>query len=254
MAAHHPSTEPLDQLDPHHEEHHHGHVILSTFTLVSVLMALLFFTALTVFLSRFEIWFGEVFQVDVANWVNIAIVLSIATVKSIMVGLFFMQLKYDHPINAIVFLFCLFGVALFLGFTMIDLGTRGNVYAYKGQERIRGGMGITVTRDHASFAPELATGGKPIALFWRDAELERLALAYGEEEGHRRYWEKYRTAHGYPVEVPAVRRIPSDPNRSRPRTGLTEGLFDPIAPETPARSRGLRGARDIADPESSGDH
>lgn len=222
--------------------------------LVTILLTLLAFTALTVFLSRFEIWFGEVFQVEVANWINIVIVLSIATIKSILVGLYFMQLKYDHPINSVVFLFCLFAFGLFLSFTMIDLGTRGHLYAYKGVERKLGGMGIDVGARAAGVAPAVNTGGDPIAVFWRKAELERLAGIYGEEEGHRRYWEKYRIAHGYPAEIPAVRRIPSDPNRSRPRTGLTPGIFDPVAPEAPPRDRGLRGARDIADPNPSGSH
>jgi cytochrome c oxidase subunit IV len=241
--AHHPSQEPLDQLDPHHDEHHHGHVILSPFTLVSVLAALLFFTGLTIFLSRLEIWFDLTFAVSIPNWFNVVIVLSIATVKSILVGMYFMQLKYDHPINSIVFLFCIFALALFLGFTMIDLGTRGDVYAYKGQEIQHGGMGINTST--------LTTGGVPITLYWRQAELERLTERYGPEEGPRRYWEKYRLAHGYPEPVPLVRRIPSDPNISRPRTGMTPGLFDE-APEAPARRRGLRGAREVADPESGG--
>lgn len=251
MAAHHASHEPLDSIDPHHEEHHHGHVILSTFTLVSVLLALLFFTALTVFASRFEIWFGEVFHVEVANWINIAIVLSIATIKSVMVGMYFMQLKYDHPVNAIIFLFCLFALGLFLGFTMLDLGTRGHVYAYKGVELQAGGQGIEVTDATASFAPKLNTGGVPIALYWRQVELEALMEKYGTEEGQRRYWDKYRAAHGYRVEVPAVRRIPSDANVSRSRTGLTPGLFDEDAPPVPGRPRGWRGGRDLAEPEGS---
>jgi cytochrome c oxidase subunit IV len=240
--AHHPSHEPLDQLDPHHEEHHHGHVILPTFTLVWVLAALLFFTALTVFLSRAEIWFGLTFAVTIPDWMNVAIVLSIATVKSVLVGMYFMQLKYDHPINTLVFLFCLFALALFLGFTMIDMKTRGYLYAYQGEEIQAGGMGLTTTA--------LSTGGLPIALYWREVELERLRERYGAEEGERRYWEKYHLAHGYPTPVPQVRRIPSDPNLSRPRTGLTPGLFDEVAPEAPTPQRGWRGARDIAHPQT----
>lgn len=239
--AHHPSSEPLDQMDPHHEEHHHGHVILSPFMLVAVLAALLFFTVLTVFLSRVEIWFELTFDVGVANWVNIAIVLSIATVKSVLVGMYFMQLKYDHPINALVFLFCLFALALFLGFTMIDLGTRGQIYAYQGREIQLGGQGLNTSR--------LNTGGRPLAVYWRQVEQERLMERYGAEEGMRQYWAKYYAARGYETPVPIARRIPSDANVSRPRMGLTPGLFEEEAPEAPPRRRGWRGAREIADPE-----
>ena len=252
MAAHHPSSEPLDQLDPHHEEHHHGHVILPTFTLVAVLAALLFFTVLTVFLSRFEIWFGEAFMVEIPNWVNIMIVLSIATVKGLLVGLYFLQLKYDHPINSVIFLFCLFAFALFLGFTMIDLGTRDIGYRYPGDQIQAGGQGITIGDQQAGLAPQIATGGKPLALFWRDAEIARLQEVYGTDEGLRKYWEKYELSHGGHRHVPEVHRIPSDPNISRSRTGLTPGLFDEQAPEAPARPRGWRGARDVADPASGG--
>lgn len=239
--AHHPSHEPLDQLDPHHEEHHHGHVILPVFTLVAVLAALLFFTALTVFLSRFEIWFGDVFAVTIPNWVNIVIVLSIATVKSVLVGMYFMQLKYDHPINSVVFLFCLFAFALFLGFTMIDLGTRDQGYRYVGDQIQPGGMGIALMGG-------ATTGGKPIVEYWRQVEMEALAEKYGAEEGERRYWEKYFKVHGYAKPIPETRRIPSDANVSRSRTGLTPGLFDQEAPPEPERRRGLRGAREVADP------
>jgi cytochrome c oxidase subunit IV len=202
MAAHHPSSEPLDNIDPHHDEHHHGHVILSTFTLVSVLLTLLFFTGLTVFLSQFEIWAGTTFHVVIPNWVNIAIVLSIATVKSILVGMYFMQLKYDHPINAIIFLFCLFAVGLFLGFTMIDLGTRGMLYSYKGREIQLGGQGLSVGEQNASIVPAMTTGGLPVALYWRNVEIERLSEKYGQEEGVRRYWEKYELAHGQRTPFP----------------------------------------------------
>jgi cytochrome c oxidase subunit IV len=248
MAAHHPSSEPLDQTDPHHDEHHHGHVILPTFTLVSVLALLLFFTVLTVALSRIEIWAGTTFLVEIPNWVNIGIVLSIATIKSIMVGMYFMQLKYDHPINSIIFLFCLFAFGLFLSFTMIDLGTRGHIYAYKGVERQLGGMGINISEQNAGIAPALSTGGVPIALYWREVEIERLSEKYGVEEGTRRYWEKYELSHGYRPAVAEARRIPSDASISRGRTGLTTGLFDETPPEQPVRRRGWRGARDVAEP------
>jgi len=60
--------------------------------------------------------------------VNVLIALSIAVVKSILVAMFFMQLKYDNPLHSIIFLFCLFALALFLFFAMTDLGAGGGLH------------------------------------------------------------------------------------------------------------------------------
>lgn len=144
--AHTPSAEPLDQSDPHHELPHHGHVILRTSTLVAVLSALLVLTVLTVASSRAEVWIASTFHVEIPHLVNVLIALSIAVVKCILVAMFFMQLKYDNPLNTIVFLFCLFAFALFLFFSMTDLGARGTIYKFKDGEIKRGGLGISTER------------------------------------------------------------------------------------------------------------
>lgn len=131
----------FDAADPHGfgAGHHHGHVIVSRFTNRLVLAALLGFTLLTIGAAKGEVWFMETFNVVFPHWVNVVVALSIATIKSTLVLLFFMQLKYDNPINSVIFCFCLFGLALFLGFTWIDLDNRGRIYAYKQGEIIKGG-------------------------------------------------------------------------------------------------------------------
>lgn len=136
----HHSPGAVDPTDPHGDTHHE-HVIISKSTLMNVLLVLLFFTVLTVGLSRAEVWAADYFDVVIPQWVNVAVAMSIATIKGLLVLLFFMQLKYDNKLNAIIFANCIFAVGLFLFFSMIDLGNRGVVYPWKQGEISVGGTG-----------------------------------------------------------------------------------------------------------------
>lgn len=51
---------------------------------------------------------------------DIAVVMGIATVKALLVGLFFMHLAFDKPFNLIVFLSSFVFVGLFVIFTLSD--------------------------------------------------------------------------------------------------------------------------------------
>ncbi|MBL0869477.1 MAG: cytochrome C oxidase subunit IV family protein [Phycisphaerales bacterium] len=119
----------------------HGHHIVPRRVLLLVLGILMFFTLATVGAALAEQWIAATFNIVIPQWVNVAVALSIAVVKSIVVAAFFMQLKYDNPVNSLVVVFTLFCFAFFLGFTMIDLGNRGIIYDYKGQHITRGGTG-----------------------------------------------------------------------------------------------------------------
>ncbi len=119
----------------------HGHHIVPRRVLLLVLGILMFFTLATVGAALAEQWIAATFNIVIPQWVNVAVALSIAVVKSIVVAAFFMQLKYDNPVNSLVVIFTLFCFAFFLGFTMIDLGNRGIIYDYKGQHINRGGTG-----------------------------------------------------------------------------------------------------------------
>lgn len=119
----------------------HGHHIVPRRVLILVLGILMFFTLATVGAALAEQWIAATFNIVIPQWVNVAVALSIAVVKSIVVAAFFMQLKYDNPVNSLVVVFTLFCFAFFLGFTMIDLGNRGIIYDYKGQHITRGGTG-----------------------------------------------------------------------------------------------------------------
>jgi caa(3)-type oxidase subunit IV len=139
-----PTPAEFDPLDPHGFERGHprGHTIVPLRVLAAVLIVLVVFTALTVFASRAEIWASRTFHVEIPQWVNVSVALSIAVVKSLLVLLFFMQLRYDHnKLNAVIFSVCIFALGLFLFFPMTDLGTRGVVYPWKKGEIVRGGTG-----------------------------------------------------------------------------------------------------------------
>jgi cytochrome c oxidase subunit 4 len=213
-------------LDPHGEHgEHHGHVIVSFWTLTAVLATLLFFTVLTVACSRGEIWAAETFDLAIPQWVNISIALSIATVKSILVVLFFMQLKYDNKVNAIMLSACIFCISLFLGFSMIDLGNRGTIYAFKAEPIERGGTGVMLYKrvlDPATGEPVRDAEGKPVRESVTGSIVSFAANRYIAAHG----LEAWETRRAFIKHVSEPDAEVSDANRARPRTGLTPGLFD----------------------------
>ena len=91
------------------DEHHGTAHVMPVKVLVGVFLALIALTVLTVAATlvptgAFEIWIS----------------LGIATVKASLVAAYFMHLRYDNPVNALIFVFGLFFVALFLGFVLMD--------------------------------------------------------------------------------------------------------------------------------------
>lgn len=99
-----------DHSTNHSDDHGHGmgHVMPLSI-LFATFVALLFFTGLTVFLADQNL--GEI---------DIWIALAIATIKAGLVATYFMHLRYDKPINVLLFLFTLGFVALFFSITLID--------------------------------------------------------------------------------------------------------------------------------------
>lgn len=80
-----------------------------------VLGALLVLTAITVMAAG--VHFGS-------PSVNIIVALGIASLKGSLVALYFMHLKYESPVNAIIFVTGLAMLALFLVLCMVDFDTR----------------------------------------------------------------------------------------------------------------------------------
>src|SRR4051812_27579328 len=137
------AAEVFDELDPHGFDkghgHDHGHVIVGPFTLRTILLALLAFTVLTVFLAQAEVWAQNYFHIELPWWVNVFGAMTIAVIKALLVMAFFMQLKYDNPINTVLMCFCFAALATFLGFTGMDLFNRAAVDPIKNVHPVPGG-------------------------------------------------------------------------------------------------------------------
>lgn len=107
--------------DPHHEhdgghghDDHHVHVI-PFWPMFNVFIILIVLTVLTIWTAGWPV--GE--------FLHLMLALVIATVKSVLVCMYFMHLKYDKPLNTIVLVSTVFGVVLFIGLTALDIGNRG---------------------------------------------------------------------------------------------------------------------------------
>lgn len=91
----------------HAESHDHSGIYLR------ILILLLILTAITVGASYIDFGSG-----------NVAIALFIASVKAILVALFFMHLKDDKPVNAIIAIAGFIFLGIFIMFDLIDFNTR----------------------------------------------------------------------------------------------------------------------------------
>lgn len=130
--------------DAHDHGESHSHAIVGPVLLRAVLAFLLFFTVLTVAFAQIEVYVEHAVGIRLPWWVNVIGAMSIATIKSVLVMAYFMQLKYDNPINTLAMLFCFFALGLFLMFTGLDLFSRGMVYDFKAGPVIAGGTGAGV--------------------------------------------------------------------------------------------------------------
>ncbi|MCH9057299.1 MAG: hypothetical protein IIB55_01585, partial [Planctomycetes bacterium] len=70
-----------EMLDPHGNVTHE-HVILSSTMLLGVLLILLFFTFMTVAASRAEIAIADGLHIDIPQWVNVSVAMTIAVIKA----------------------------------------------------------------------------------------------------------------------------------------------------------------------------
>ena len=103
---------------PKHGEETHTHDHTKWY--IGTIIALFFLTAVTVFVAGID--FGS-------NFVNLMIAMAIATVKASLVVLFFMHLRWEKGMNAIVFLSSIFFVGVFMVFTFMDINTRVHIEA-----------------------------------------------------------------------------------------------------------------------------
>jgi len=94
------------------EEHEHG----GAGVMFRTLLALLLLTIITVGASYIDFGAG-----------NVVIALFIATIKASLVALFFMHLRWDKPVNAVIACAGFLFLGIFLMFDFIDFGTRDNL-------------------------------------------------------------------------------------------------------------------------------
>jgi len=93
-----------------HGEHHGLAHVMPAKLLLGVGGALLFLTAVTVWVT----------YVDLGRSGNLIVAMVIATIKAALVCAYFMHLRWDRPFNALVFLSSIVFVGLFIIVTLID--------------------------------------------------------------------------------------------------------------------------------------
>jgi cytochrome c oxidase subunit 4 len=86
---------------------------MSVKTATAVLAALLFLTFVTVAVSRIDL-----------GYFNVLAALSVATVKSLFVILFFMHLKHENRTLKFFVFICFLILAIFIGMTFLDTAYR----------------------------------------------------------------------------------------------------------------------------------
>ncbi|MGD1148675.1 MAG: cytochrome C oxidase subunit IV family protein [Thermoanaerobaculaceae bacterium] len=101
-------TDSTRSLDPTADHSALGHVVPFK-VLAGVWLTLLVFTLITV----------AVAGVDIGSF-NLGVAMAIATVKASLVVLYFMHMRYDRPMNAIVFVAALLFVGIFVSLALLD--------------------------------------------------------------------------------------------------------------------------------------
>ncbi|HME10426.1 MAG TPA: cytochrome C oxidase subunit IV family protein [Bryobacteraceae bacterium] len=97
-------------------EHTHANPKREVVSYAITLAILLVLTFITVAVSYLDFGAG-----------NVVIALAIATIKASLVGLIFMHLLHDKPIDGLILVAGFLLLALFLGFSAIDVDSRGNL-------------------------------------------------------------------------------------------------------------------------------
>jgi cytochrome c oxidase subunit IV len=105
----HTSSNPEGISDLEHEPHGAG-------IYVKTLLALLILTVITVAASYVDFGSG-----------NVVIALFIASLKAVLVALFFMHLRYDKPVIGLIASTGFFFLGIFLMFCFIDFDSRNNL-------------------------------------------------------------------------------------------------------------------------------
>jgi cytochrome c oxidase subunit IV len=103
----------MSNTDSSHHDDQIGHIVPIKF-LVFICCILLFFTAVTVWVSRYDFA-----AINIAE-MGIIMALAVATVKATIVGLYFMHLRWDRAFVGFIFVGSILFVALFIGIALTD--------------------------------------------------------------------------------------------------------------------------------------
>ena len=103
----------MSNTDSSHHDDQIGHIVPIKF-LVFICCILLFLTAVTVWVSRYDFT-----EINIAE-MGIIMALAVATVKATLVGLYFMHLRWDRAFVGFIFVGSILFVVLFIGIALTD--------------------------------------------------------------------------------------------------------------------------------------
>jgi cytochrome c oxidase subunit 4 len=103
----------MTSTDHDHHEEGIGHIVPVKF-LAFICCILLFLTAVTVWVSRFD--FAGINMAEM----GIIVAMFVAVIKATLVGLYFMHLRWDRAFVGFVFVGSILFVALFIGIALTD--------------------------------------------------------------------------------------------------------------------------------------
>lgn len=95
----------------HNHDEHAPHAVPLPF-LAGIFLLLMFLTFVTVGVTSFDFGYR----------MNLIVAMAIALVKALLVGLYFMHLRWDAPLNGFILVASLLFVTLFISFSLMDTG------------------------------------------------------------------------------------------------------------------------------------
>jgi len=109
--------------EQHTAQEEHEHHVVSPFTYLAILLALLFFTGLTVWMSFIDLGEWHIAQGLTLFW-NPVVALAIACTKMTLVVLFFMHVKYSRKLTKLTVASGFFVFLVLIGMTLADYYSR----------------------------------------------------------------------------------------------------------------------------------
>lgn len=154
---------------------HNAHHVMPFKTHFTVFSALLIMTALTIYVSYLNL--GEY---------SIYPAMTIAIIMAFLVAYFFMHLKYDVRFHAIVFFASIFFLAVFMGLTLTDIMTRGEVIPAQGNLVLHDDLAFSENKSVSQLLSPQQTQGTEPAPLAQHHESSSLDLQKGES-GYKRH-------------------------------------------------------------------